>query len=64
MPITEPVPVKQIYHLVNYVTSGPYGRASQQDRWTEYHNKKLNRASQLPDGLWTDKCGLMKCQIG
>lgn len=63
MPIIEPVPAKKIPYLVNYTTSGPYGRASQQDRWTEYHNKKLSRASQLPDGPWTDKCRLMMCQI-
>lgn len=52
-------------HLVNYMTSGPYGRASQQDRWTEYQNKKLNRAfpqAQMGCGQ-TDKCRLVKCQI-
>lgn len=58
MPITEPVLLIRHLHLCNDMTSGPYGRASQQDRWTEYHDKMLNRAS-----LWTDRCRLMKCSI-
>lgn len=40
MPITELVSAKKKLHSVNYTTSGgPYGRASQQDRWTEYHRR-------------------------
>lgn len=54
---------KKNLHLVNYTTSGPYGKASQQDRWTECHNKMPSSGSQLPGGLWTDKRRLMKCQI-
>lgn len=62
-PIAQPVPIKKKRKKLfgfNCMTSGPYWEASQQDRWAEYHNKKLNRASQHPDGLQTDKCRVMK----
>lgn len=61
MAVAEAAPVIKNLVLVNYTSGGPYGQASQRDRWTEYHNKKPSIASQLPDGLRTGGCRLTKC---
>lgn len=60
MAVAEAAPAIKNLGLVNYTSRGPYGQASQRDRWTEYHNKKPSVASQLPDGLRTGGCRLTK----